>query len=297
MPILIALLLAIASAQAQDLEPRSYSNAPVGLNFLVLGYGYSNGTIAFDPVLPIADARYIANTEVFAYARTLDAWGKSAKFDVVLPYTTFSGQAQVNGLPRRRDMAGWNDPRFRFSMNFYGAPALSMKEYAGYRQDLVMGASLQVTAPLGQYDNSRLLNLGNNRWSFKPELGISKAWGPWTAEFAPSATFYTDNTDFNGGRRFAQAPLYAAQGHVVYTFPSGVWLAANGTYYAGNRTTVNGVESNNLQQNTRAGLTLSLPVDRYNSLKVHASTGASTRTGTEFNAVVLAWQHRWGEGF
>src|SRR6185436_11231362 len=108
MPFLIALLLAITSVQAQDLEPRSYSNAPVGLNFLIAGYGYSNGTLAFDPALPIADARYIANTEVFAYVRTLDAWGKSAKFDVVLPYTTFSGQAQVNGLPRRRDMAGWN---------------------------------------------------------------------------------------------------------------------------------------------------------------------------------------------
>jgi len=295
--LLIALMLPATVALAQDLEPRSYSNTPVGLNFLIAGYGYANGDLAFDPSLPIADAQYRQNSGVVAYARSLDAWGKSAKFDVVMPYSSFSGQAQVSGLPRQREMSGFNDPRFRFSMNFYGAPALSLKEFAGYRQDLIVGASLQVTAPLGQYDNSKLLNLGNNRWSFKSELGISKAWGPWTVELAPSATFYTDNTDFNKGATLSQAPLYAMQGHVIYGFPSGMWLALNGTYLTGNRTTVNGVRSNNMQTNTRAGLTFALPVDRYNSLKFYGSTGTSTRTGSEFNAIGVAWQYRWGGGY
>jgi hypothetical protein len=294
---LLALAIAAPGVRAQDLEPRSYSNTPVGLNFLIAGYAYAYGDIAFDPSLPIVDAQYHANALVLGYARALDVWGKSAKFDVILPYSSFSGHAQVSGDFRLREMSGLNDPRFRFSMNFYGAPALSMKEFASYRQDLIIGASLQVQAPLGQYDDTKLVNLGNNRWSFKPELGISKALGRWTLELMPSATFYTDNTDFNNGSRFSQAPLYQVQGHVIYSFPSGMWVAFNGTYFTGNRTTVNGVESNNLQQNTRAGLMLALPVDRHNSVKFYASSGTWTRTGSEFTAFGVAWQYRWGEGF
>lgn len=294
----VALLtLVSAGSHAQEIEPRSYSNIPVGINFLLAGYAYTEGKLAFDPSLGVANAQYHANTQVLAYARSLNAWGNSAKFDVILPYTSFSGGALVGGLPREREMSGFGDPRFRFSMNFHGAPALTLKEFSAYRQDVIVGASLQVTAPLGQYDNSKLLNLGNNRWSFKPELGVSKAWGPWTVELAPSVTLYTDNTDFNNGRRFAQAPLYAVQGHVIYGFASGVWLAFNGLYFSGGRTTVNGVEGDNMQTNSRVGLTLALPVDRHHSVKLNASTGTSTRTGSDFNAVGIAWQYRWGGGY
>jgi len=165
-------------------------------------------------------------------------------------------------------MSGFGDPRFRFSINLFGTPALSFKEYASYRQDLIAGASLQITAPLGQYGPSRLINLGNNRWSFKPRARY--------------------NADFNSGHRFAQAPLYEVQGHLTYSFPSGVWVALNGTYFAGNRTTVDGVREDSMQQNTRAGLPLALPMNRHNSVKLYASTGTSSHTGSNFNAVGLA---------
>jgi hypothetical protein len=287
----------IATAKAQDAEPRSYTNTPVGLNFLIAGYVYSQGTMAFDPQLSIADAQFHANTEALAYVRSLDVGGKSAKFDVILPYSSFSAHALVGGEPRERAMSGLGDPRFRFSINLFGAPALSVKDFASYQQDLIVGVSLQVSAPLGQYDNSKLLNLGNNRWSFRPELGISKAWGPWTVEVAPSATLFTDNTDFFNGSTFAQAPIYLVRGHIIYNFPSGIWMSLDGTYFVGGRTTVNGVRGDNEQANTRAGLTLALPVDRQNSIKLNASTGISTRTGSEFSAVGVAWQYRWGAGY
>jgi hypothetical protein len=290
-------MLCAASAHAQSLEPRSYANAPVGLNFVIAGYAYADGKIAFDPSTSITDAQFRSNTGVFAYARILDAWGKSAKFDVLLPYSSFSAHGQVGGQPREREISGLGDPQFRFTMNFYGAPALSLKEFAGYRQDVIVGASLQVSAPLGQYDSTKLINLGNNRWSFKPELGVSKAWGPWRAEIAPSATVYTDNTNFFNGRKFAQAPVYAVQGHIIYDFPSGIWLSLNGTYFTGGRTTTDGVDGNNLQTNTRLGLTAGLPVDRHNSVKLYTSSGTSTRTGSDFRAAGIAWQYRWGGGF
>jgi hypothetical protein len=295
--LVLFLMLPITAAHAQGLEPRSYSNTPVGLNFLLAGYRYTEGKLAFDPALPIADAKFHTKTEVLAYARSLDVWGNSAKFDMILPYSSFYGEALVGGKHREREMSGLSDPLFRFSMNFYGAPALSLKEYAGYRQDLIVGASLQVTPPLGQYDNSKIINLGNNRWSLKSELGVSKALGAWTLELMPSVTVYTDNTDFNKGHTFAQAPLYELQGHVIYSFPSGIWLSFNGTYFTGNRTTVDGVRSDNKQENTRAGLTLALPVDRYNSVKLYASTGTSSRTGSEFSGIGALWQYRWGGGY
>jgi hypothetical protein len=283
--------------QAKDLEPRSYSNTPVGLNFLIAGYGYAEGKLAFDPSTPITDAKYRQGTTVVALAHSLDAWGNSAKVDMVLPYSSFDGHALVGGQSRAREMTGMNDPRFRFTMNFFGAPALSLKEFAGYRQDVIVGATLQVTAPLGQYDHSRLVNLGNNRWSFKSELGVSKAWGAWTVEIAPSVTFYTDNTDFNRGHTLEQDPLYALQAHVIYGFASGIWLAVNGTWFTGERTTLDGVKGDNRQSNTRAGVTLALPVDRHNSVKLYVSSGTSTRTGSTYDLVGVAWQHRWGGGY
>jgi len=290
---IIATSLLVASADAQEAEPRAYSNTPVGLNFLIAGYVYSQGKTAFDPSLPIADAKFRAHSEALAYVRALDIGGKSAKFDVILPYSNFSASALVAGQPHEREMSGLGDPRFRFSINLFGAPALSVKEFSNYHQDLIVGVSVQASAPLGQYDNRKLLNLGNNRWSFRPELGVSKAWGPWTVEIAPSVTIFTDNTDFFNGSTFAQAPVYVLRGHAIYNFPSGMWMSLDGTFFTGGRTTVNGVRGDNEQTNTRVGLTLALPVDRHNSIKFNASTGITTRTGSEFSAVGIAWQQRW----
>lgn len=292
-----ALSLAMAAAQAQEAEPRAYSNTPVGVNFLIAGDVYAQGKMAFDPDLSIADATFHSNTALLAYVRSFALAGQSAKFDVVVPSSAFSAQALVNGQPLERAMSGPGDPRFRLSVNLFGAPALSAKEFANYRQDIIVGVSLQVSAPLGNYDNTKLLNLGNNRWSFRPELGVSKAWGPWTFELAPSVTVFTDNTDFIGGNVFAQAPIYMLQTHLLYTFRNGAWLSLDGIYFEGGHTSLNGVRSDNEQRNTRAGLTVTLPLDRQNSIKLSASSGVTTRTGSDFTALGIAWQYRWGEGY
>src|SRR6478735_3899503 len=213
---IVTTVLMISSAKAQDAEPRSYSNTPVGLNFLIAGYFYSEGKMAFDPTLSIADAAFHSNTGLLAYVRSFAFAGQSAKFDVIVPTSSFGALGFVNGQAREREISGLGDPRFRVSVNLFGAPALSAKDFGSYQQDLIVGVSLQVSAPLGQYDSSKLLNLGNNRWSFKPELGISKAWGPWILEVAPSYTFYTENSDFNQGNSFTQQPLFALETHLVY---------------------------------------------------------------------------------
>ena len=287
---------ALAPAHAQDIEPRAYSNAPVGVNFLIAGYAYTRGGLSFDPSLPVTDENLRTSNAVLAYARVLDLWGMSAKLDAIIPYTWLSGSAEYSGQPVHRVVNGFADSRFRLSVNLYGAPALTLAEFAGYRQDVIVGASLQVGVPWGQYDDTRVVNIGTHRWLFKPEIGISKAQGPWTLELAAGAAFFTDNTDFFGGKTRAQDPIYSFQIHTIYNFHSGIWASFDATYFTGGRTTIDGVRGDDFQQNWRLGATLALPVDLHNSVKLYASNGVSARTDNNFDLFGVAWQYRWGGG-
>ncbi|HVQ61768.1 MAG TPA: transporter, partial [Burkholderiales bacterium] len=221
---------------------------------------------------------------------------------LVLPYGQVSASGQISTSGQTAPQAasvtrsGFGDPALRLAVNLHGAPAQTPEQFRAYRQDTIVGASLVVTAPWGQYDSSKLVNIGTNRWSFKPEVGVSQALGPWILEGALGVTFFTENDDFAGGHTRKQDPLYAAQAHVIYYFDPGLWGALDLTYYAGGRTSVDGALNNDLQQNSRWGGTLGKSLDPRNSLKAYFSSGVSARTGTKFNTAGLAWQHLWGAG-
>jgi len=288
-----AMVLACSHASAAELEPRAYSNAPVGLNFLIAGYVNSEGGLSTDPAAPIQNGQLNINTGILAYARSLDVWGRSGKFDIITAYSGLSGSALVSGQPKERQISGLNDPRFRFSVNLIGAPALTMKEFANYQQDLIVGASVQVSAPLGQYDPSRLVNIGTNRWYIKPDIGMSKALGSFTMELSAGALFFSNNDEYYGGVTLEQDPVYTTQVHVTYSFENGVWVALDGNYDNGGCTTVDGVRKDDALENTRFGATLALPVNRNYSIKLYGSSGISIRTGSDYNLVGIALQHRW----
>jgi len=294
--LLLVVVLGVAvSAEAQDLEPRAFNNAPVGLNFLILGYGYTQGDVAFDSSSPIKDAQLTVHGAALGYARALDVFGMAGKFDALLPFASLNGTAKVFGEERERQVSGLGDPRVRFSLLWYGAPALTLEEFADYKADFIIGSSLAVTLPLGQYDTHKLVNIGTHRWSFKPEIGISKTLGPLTLELATSATFYTVNDDFFVHRTLKTDPLFAVQAHVIYHTRVGLWMAVDTTYYAGGKTTVDGEEGER-NENVRVGLTIAVPIDRHNSVKLYGSTGAVARVGGSFNAAGIAWQYRWVGG-
>jgi hypothetical protein len=290
------LLAAAFAASAQDIEPRSYANAPVGVNFLIGGFVQTKGGVAFASDTGISNPDVTINSAIFAYARSFDLWGMSSKFDAIVPYSWLNGSAEFRGQTVERKVDGQLDPRFRLSVNFYGAPALELKDFRSYKQDLIVGASLQVSAPLGQYDETRLINLGNNRWFVKPELGVSKALGQWTLEGKLAATIYTKNDDFFNGNTRKQDPIYSAQANAIYSFANGVWASLDATYYQGGRTTLNGERNFDLQKNWRVGGTLALPVDAQNSVKIQVSSGVSARTGNNYDLIGFAWQYRWGGG-
>ena len=283
-------------AHAQELEPRAYSNLPMGLNFLAAGYAHSQGGLSTDPSLPLTDAHLKIDTGVVAYVRGIDLWGNSGKFDVIAPYSHLSGTALVAGQPRERVVSGAGDPRFRLSVNFYGAPALTLNEYRSYRPDLVIGASVQVTPPWGQYDASRAVNLGTHRWSIKPDIGFSKAFAPFTVDLTAGVTLFSRNDDYFGGQALEQAPLYSAQVNLSRDFGGGIWAALGATFYRGGRTTVDGAPKDNALSNSRLGLTVAVPIDRYYAIKFNASSGISTRTGTNFDTAGVVLQYRWGAG-
>jgi len=283
----------VAPTLAQSIEPRSYSNAPVGTSFLIAGFAVTQGGLAIDPAVPLTEPDLETSSGVLAYARFIDFWGRSAKFDIVAPYTFLSGSALYQGEPVEREISGLADPAFRLSVNLYGAPALSAADFRNYHQKLIFGASLQVTPPLGQYDETRLVNIGMNRWTFKPEVGISRQVRAWTFEFQAAATLFTDNDEFYGGQTREQDPIYSTQGHVIYNFPRGRWASFDVNYFTGGTTTLNGTRKSDLQKNWRLGATYALPVSVRNSVKLYASSGVSARTGNSFDLLGIAWQYRW----
>ena len=294
--LLLGLLLFAGGARAQDMEPRTYANLPVGMNFLIAAYAHSSGGLSINPALPIKNAQLNVDTPALGYARSLDVWGRSARIDAVLPAGCLSGTAEVLGAIASRDVCGLLDPSLRFSVNFHGAPALTLKEFASYRQDLIAGASVMVSPPLGQYDPSRLVNLGTNVWTIRPDIGISKAAGPATLELGLAASFYTINHDFFGGKTRQQDPVYSTRANLVYHFRNQMWMALNGTFYTGGRTTLDGVANDDLIRSKRLGVTLAIPIDRHHSIKLYGSRGVSVRTGTDFDMAGIAWQYRWGAG-
>jgi hypothetical protein len=290
------MVLVFASARpvfAQQLEPRAYAPAPVGVNVVGVAAGYSSGDVALDPSVPISNAQ--ARVDLFApyYARSFGLFDRQAGISLVLPFANFEGDGDVQGETRHIRLTGAGDPVLRFSINLLGSPALTPKQFATRTRETVLGASLSVMAPLGQYDSTKLVNLGTNRWAFKPELGLSQPLGNWDLEVYAGVWLFTDNNNFYGGQVRKQDPLVSTQTHAVYTFQPGLWASLDYTYYVGGATTVGGQPKNDRNDNSRAGLTLALPVAKQQSLKLTWSRGVSVRIGQNFTALGASWSYAW----
>ena len=167
-------------------------------------------------------------------------------------------------------------------------------EFAQAPPRRTFGASLTVAVPTGQYNSKKVVNFGANRWGFKPELGYSGQRGPWITDLSVGVWMFTKNTDGPGGLVKRQDPIGSFQFHFSYNWKNDVWLAFDANYFTGGRSTVGDDRMQDLQANSRLGLTLSIPLGRRDSLKVIASTGAYTRAGADFDVGAVAYQKRWG---
>ena len=281
-------------AAAQELEPALYQDAPIRLNVAIASYTYSSGNVLTDASLPIAEGKANLHILALGYLRTFGLFGHSAKIDFGLPITAGHFQGNVAGAFRTRDITGLADPRVRFQFNLMGGPALELADYARYRQRTILGVSVQVAVPLGQYDPARVINLGANRWSFRPELGLSQNWRRWYFELAGGSWFFTPNDEFNGSSHLTQDPVPFIKGNVIYTFRRGLWLSVSYGFASGGETQVDGVARNDFQTNNRIGTTLALPLGRGSSLKLIYNNGLLTRVGGDFDSYGVAYSYSWG---
>jgi hypothetical protein len=292
---LLVLLFSIAIA-GQELQPRAYFPAPVGLNFFGVSYSGNAGGLLFDPSLPVEDAHVNANIAAASFGEMLNVFGRSGQVLAVLPYVVADVSGTVAGIQAARHRSGLADATFRFATNLYGAPAMHARDFGKYRPKMLIGVSLTMTAPTGQYDPNVLINIGTNRWAFKPEVGISYFVRKWEFEAALGAWLYTKNSSFYGGTFRTQDPLGSLQAHVVRLLPRRMWLAFDGTFYTGGRTYVGDTIKADYQGNTRFGATLGVALKRRQALRFAYFHGATTRIGTDISSLSIAYQVIWQGG-
>ena len=290
----LAVALFTSPVAAQELEPRALVNAPIGVNFLLAAAGYASGNMLLEPSLPLDDGRARVGTLGLGYLRVIDFFGMAGKVGFVIPAATGSWEATMAGGDTSTTRTGFGDPALKLSVNFIGSPALMMSEFRAYHQSTVVGASIAVTAPFGQYFPERLVNLGTNRWSFSPRLGVSQVCGRWLLEGYATTTIFTTNSDFYGGQRLEQNPFYDVQAHAIYAL-AGVdfWVAGSIGYGWGGRSTIDGVAKSSIE-NVRLSSVLRVPVARGHALKLAYINGLRTAVGSDFDTVQLAYQYAWG---
>jgi hypothetical protein len=292
---LTGLILSIGPASAQDLEPRAYAASPVGLAFLAVIAGHSSGGVLVDPSLPVEDVRATVNSLGLGVGKVFDLFGHTALAVAALPLAWVDASGRVGENAAQVSRNGLADPRIKLSVNLVGGQALSAPEFAKAQRRTILGVSLTAIPPLGQYDRTKLINLGANRWAFKPEIGVSRlVRTKWTLDGYAGVWLAMANDEFYpGSSHRTQRPIVALQAHVSYTARPRLWIAADGTWYSGGRTTVDGIEQGDLQRNSRLGATVSLPLARQQSLKINGSVGATTRAGSDFRTIAVAWQMSW----
>jgi hypothetical protein len=286
---------------AQDLAPRAYIITPIHSNAIVVTYSYFNGDLIFDNSVPISGATAKASVPIFSVYHSLNFMGRAANFTASLPYGVGNVCGTVMDANTKAYRSGLFDSTFRFSVNLMGGPAMEVQDFRKWQQKTIVGMSLRAVAPSGQYDPTKLINYGANRWSFKPEVGLSRRWGHWVLDSYAAVWLFTTNREFFSHNQFSpgtnvqsQASIGAFEGHLSYDVRARLWTSLDGNFWLGGRTTINGVENpNSLQRNSRIGCTASLPVNKHQSLKVSYNRGAYIRYGGNFNNISVGWQYSW----
>jgi len=287
----VCVLAITVTARAQDLEPKAYSASPVGAAFLVIGIARSSGSVLTDPTLPLTDVQAKINGAPLAAGYTFGLFGKLALATAAVPYVWGEVSGLVAEEARTVTRSGFADARARLSVNLVGNPAMGLREFVKAPRKTIVGASLTVTAPSGQYTGAKLINIGTNRWAFKPEVGVAVPKGAWDFDAYLGAWLFTRNSDFYpGGRARSQNRVVALQGHASYTFRPRLWAAVDATWYQGGSAIIEGGEPSESFNNSRVGATVSFPMGRQQSLKFSYSSGMAVRTGTNFRTLSAGYQ-------
>ena len=287
--------------RAQDLAPRAYLIVPVHSNAITLTSGFYLGNVIFNGSLPITGATARVNVSVFSCTHSLRFFGRSAMFLASIPYGVGTFRGTVVETPEHAYRSGLLDSEFRFSVNVKGGPAMQLPEFMHWRQKTLVGLSFKVVTPTGQYDPTRLVNYGNNRWAFKPEVGLSRRWSNWIVDTYGAVWFFTTNPEFFSHNQYnpgvftkSEEPVAAFEAHLSYDVKPRFWASLDGNFWFGGSTSVNGVANvGTVQRNSRIGGTVSVPVSKHQSLKFSYNNGAYILYGGNYQNISVAWQYSW----
>lgn len=288
--------------RAQDLAPRAYVVGPTHANAVILSYSFNDGGILFNEAIPITNSTATLHISIFTYYHSLSFFGRFANFTASLPYGVGHFQGTFVDGENKLYRSGLLDSVFRFSVNLKGGPAMSVKEFQSWQQKTVLGASLKVVAPTGQYDSTKLINNGSNRWAFKPEFGYSRRLGHWVLDASGAAWFFTTNPVFWSHNAFnpgiqsqAQGAIGAVEGHLSYDFTKQrLWISLDANTWFGGRISLNGIENPKTHQlSSLIGATASVPLNKHQSLKIGYNSSDYVQYGGYFQNVSLAWQYSW----
>jgi hypothetical protein len=284
-------------AAAQDLAPRAYIISPVHANAITLTWSFYDGGINLSGSIPITGATGTYSVPTVSLYHAFSFFGRSANVTASLPYGvgTFSGH--VLGTNKSVYRSGLVDFTARLSVNLMGGPAMEPQEFAKWKQKRILGASLKIVAPTGQYSPTKLINWGINRWAFKPELGYSERWGHWVLDGYGGVWFYTTNPayyDIPEPKPQTEEPIGSLEGHLSYGFRGRAWASLDGNFWSGGVTALNSIRSLDTKQtSSRVGGTVSLPFTEHQSVKVAYSHGTYIRFGGDYSNLQVAWQYSW----
>jgi len=283
-------LLAPNRLNAQDVQPKVYTPAPVGVNVIVLAYAFSTGEVLFDKTIPIDNTTGDMHSITAAYSRSIGVLGMAGRADIALPFVSGDWEGDVEKTARAASRTGFGDPVLRLALFPVGAPAMTKKQFAGFQHKTVVGATLRLTLPLGQYDPNKLTNLGSNRWTVSPQVGISHSSGSLSFEANAGVWFFTDNSEFLGTSTLSQDPLFTFQVHASYHFRREFWLAASMRQSVGGATMQDGKDKLASEANNRVGLTLVYPIAGRYAVRFAATTGLTARVGNDYTTLAVSWQ-------
>jgi hypothetical protein len=286
---------AVPSAGAQDLDPRAYVKVPMGSNVVTTGFSFSSGGVLADPTALVQIDHADVGTASIGYARSFPLFGRTAQAMAALPYTWGDVTGSVGGQAGHVTRSGLSDMRLRLSVLLAGAPAMTLQEYIKSPRKPILGASLTVSAPTGQYYPERLINIGTNRWAFKPEIALSYPLGRrWFADAYAGLWLFTGNGSFYPGTKSrTQEAVGSLQAHISYSFAPKTWVAFDSTWYSGGQARVDGDPTGTALSGSRIGATFVFPVGTRHAVKVAWSTGAIIRYGADFTTFSVGWQTGW----
>jgi hypothetical protein len=294
---LISFAAGAARLAAQDLAPRAYVITPLHSNAITITWSFFDGGVNFNGTVPIANATGTYYVPTLTYYHSLSFFGRSANVTASLPYGVGNFKGDVSGQTQSIYRSGLLDAVFRFSVNLIGARAMQPKEFRSWKQKRLLGVSLKMVAPTGQYSPSKLVNWGSNRWAFKPEVGFSERWGHWVLDAYAGVWFYTRNPASFAGPVVApqtETPIAALESHLSYDFKPRLWMSLDGNFWDGGITSLSGIRNLQTKQTgSRIGVTASIPINKHQSIKASYSDGTYIRFGGNYQSVSIAWQYSW----